>query len=62
MNTWNEYIDCPHYYIDKYGNKRCFAQICYTKIGARRCDGKVYKECLEQIFRHRKGLNEYGNI
>lgn len=38
---------CPHYYIDTYGNKRCFAQICDAKIGARRCDGKVYKECFD---------------
>ena len=45
MNTWYE---CPHYYIDKYGNKRCFAKICDAKIGAHRCDGKVYKECLDK--------------
>lgn len=61
MNTWYEYITCPNCYIDKYGNKWCFAQICDVKIGARRCDGKVYKECkecLEQILSHRKGSNE----
>lgn len=48
MNTWYECITCPNCYIDKYGIMWCFEQIGDVKISTHRCDGKVYKECLDK--------------